>query len=84
MAGIGGDLAAKLAAVGLIPARASRTLTEFLAGYVEGRRAERLVERHAPAYVTVDERRTALLNPMIRANPTPPRVWRSCGTARQL
>ncbi|MBX9625597.1 MAG: site-specific integrase [Gemmataceae bacterium] len=40
VAGIGGDLAAKLAAVGLIPARASRTLTEFLAGYVEGRRAD--------------------------------------------
>src|SRR5262249_3595366 len=37
VAGIGDDLAAKLAAVGLIPERASALLGEFLAAYVERR-----------------------------------------------
>lgn len=38
VAGIGDDLAAKLAAVGLIPERRSETLGEFLNGYLDRRR----------------------------------------------
>ncbi|MBA4062993.1 MAG: hypothetical protein C0501_04660 [Isosphaera sp.] len=37
VAGIGDDLAAKLAAVGLVPARESRTLRRFLDDYIAGR-----------------------------------------------
>lgn len=40
VAGIGDDLAAKLAAVGLIPGRRSQTLGAFLADYLDRRRAD--------------------------------------------
>ena len=40
LCGIGNDLAAKLAAVGLMPERQSRKLGAFLEAYIEGRKAE--------------------------------------------
>src|SRR5262245_23509882 len=38
--GVGDDLAAKLAAVGLIPSREAKTLGAFLAAYMERRKAD--------------------------------------------
>ena len=40
VAGIGDDLAAKLAAVGLVPARESAKLAEFIDAYIERRKAD--------------------------------------------